>query len=304
MISLKTRDIIKSSARIRSIAASLTAILALASIGADAKPTVPALIKSLENKQYSARPAAAFALGRIGAKEAVPALKNSLNTPDSPFLRLASIWALLQIEPDNKEYEATALPLLTTALDGDRADIRLEAAKALARMGVRAKSAAPALRSRLADKDPNVRREALVALAEIGPDSHPAVTEIIKIFDENDSNLRRTACYALGRIGAASKPAIPRLQRALLSRDAYENTVAAWALVHIAPDAETVKVAIPLLAAALHGAANPKIRIEMAETLGNIGKGSPGATEALQLALKDSDDSVKKAAETALGKLK
>ena len=280
------------------------AVIAIASMGSHAVSTVPELVKMIEDKQFPNRPAAAYALGRIGAKDAVAALKSVLGSSDDPVLRLASVWALLQIEPGNKDYEATALPLLTKALDGDRADIRREAALTLGRMGPRAKTAVAGLRSRLADKDPAVRRESLIALAEIGPDSESAVNEILQVLGEGEKSIRPVAGYALGKIGPASKTAVPRLQQMLQSHDSHEKTVAAWALVHIAPDSETIKVAIPLLANALHGAADPKIRLEMAQTLGKIGAGSPVAKEALQRALKDSDESVKKAADMALGQLK
>jgi HEAT repeat protein len=280
------------------------AVLALAAMGSSAMSTVPELVKMLEDKQFPNRPAAAYALGRIGAKDSVPALKSALSTTEDPVLRLATVWALVQIDPNNKEYETIALPLLTKALESDQAEIRREVAISLGLMGSRAKSAVPGLRLRLSDNDRSVRRESLVALAEIGPDSQSAVNEIIQILDEGDSNTRPIACYALGKIGTASKPAVPRLQKILQCRDSYEKTVAAWALVHIAPDPENVKVAIPLLAAALRASPNPKIRMEIAATLGKIGIGSPAAKEALQLALKDSNEDVKKAAESALGQLK
>lgn len=278
-------------------------IVALASIGDAAKSTVPALIKALDDKDFPARPAAAYALGKIKAKDAVASLKNSLNSSDDKVLQLASVWALLQLEPGNSQYEAIALPKLIEALDSDRVDIRREAIETIGQMGPRAKSAVPELTKRLSDENPIVRREALIALADIGPDSEPAVESILKVLSDSEPSLRPVACYALGKIGKGSSAAVPQLHKHLKSRDAYEKTVAAWALVHIAPDEKTVELAIPLLSAALHGAANPKIRIEVAETLGKIGKGSHLAKDALQLALKDSDESVRKAAEKAIQKL-
>jgi HEAT repeat protein len=280
------------------------ALVALAAIGPNAKSTVPELIKTLEDPQFTNRPASAFALGKIGDKAAVPALKKALETADNSAMRIVSVWALLQIDPENREYEAKALPLLMAALQSDRVEVRREAASSLGRMGVRAKSAVAWLRYLLNDKDPAVRRESLIALGEIGPDSQVALNEIIKILNEGDASLRPVAGYALGRIGAAAKPALPKLQRLAQSRDSQEKTVAAWALVHIAPDAETVNAAIPLLATALQRSVNPKVRLEMAQTLGQIGSGSAVAKEALQLALKDADESVRKSAETALGQWK
>jgi HEAT repeat protein len=124
--------------------------------------------------------------------------------------------------------------------------------------------------------------------------------EIALLLEIGDVPLRPIACYALGRIGPAAKPAVPQLQRVLFSRDPHEKTVAAWALVNISPDPETVKTAIPLLAAALTGAERPNVRLEAARTLGKIGKDSATAKEALRIALKDPDESVRQAAEQAM----
>ena len=279
-------------------------ILALAGIGPDAKSTTVQLIKMLDDQQFSFRPAVAYALGRIGAKEAVSSLKKALESPDDQTLRIASIWSLLQIDPTNDKYVTTAIPLLTKAMESEKPVVRLEAARALGRIGARAKNAITALQIALSDKSPLVRREALIALAEIGPDSSVAITDIIKILTDGDTEFRPIACYALGKIGTASKPAIPQLHRMLNGRDPHERTVAAWALVQIAPDRETIETAIPLLCTALNFSENPRVRLESAITLGKIGSGSNEAKQSLQSALKDSDESVRKSAEAAIAHLK
>ena len=143
-----------------------------------------------------------------------------------------------------------------------------------------------------------------MALAEIGVDSQPAVSDIIELLREEDPNIRFTSGYALGQIGPPAMAAVPHLRRMLQSRDGREKTVAAWALVKIAPDPETVRIAIPLLATALQKSERPDMRAVVAKTLGEIGTGSQAALTALNDARKDSDESVRKAAEEALGKLK
>ena len=280
------------------------AILTLAAIGPAANSVAPELIKMLGDKQSPNRPAAAFALGKMMAKSAVPALKDGMNDVDNPVLRLACVWALLQIDPTNEDYATIALPQLITALDNDNPAIRREAARTLARFGARAKSAVPALQQHLSDPNAPVRREALIALAEIGPDSQIAVTDILRILNDGNPALSPIACYALGRIGAASKAAVPTLNRILQGRDPHEKTVAAWALVQIMPNKETIEIAIPLLANALNRSENPEVRVQAAQTLGKIGSSSPIAKEALKGALKDSNASVRKAAELATSQLK
>jgi HEAT repeat protein len=123
------------------------------------------------------------------------------------------------------------------------------------------------------------------------------------VINEGDHALRSIACYALGRQGAAAKPAVPLLRRLLSSRDPHEKTVAAWALVQIAPDAETIQTAIPLLLVALRHGENPEIRAEAAKALGKIGTDA-AVKEALTAAQKDPDASVQKAAGEALKQLK
>lgn len=280
------------------------AILALAAIGADARQTAPELIKSLSDKQFPNRPAAAFALGKMGVKEAVPALKEAMAEKDNPILRLASVWALLQIDPSNADYAKSAVPQLTDALENENPEIRREAARTLGRIGAMAKTAVPALQKRLSDPVEPVRRESLIALAEIGSDNPSLVEDFMRVLNEGNPSLRSIACYALGRMGPAAKPALPMLRRFLLSRDLHEKTVAAWALVQIGADAETVQSAIPLLIVAVRRNENPEIRVEAIKALGKVGADSAEVKEALTAAQKDSEPSVRKAAEEALKGLK
>lgn len=279
------------------------AILALAAIGPDARQTAPELIKLFkvaDDKQFPHRPAVAFALGKMGVKDAVPVLKEGMADKDNPVLRLASVWALLQIEPGNQEYAMSAVPLLTSALEFKNPDIRRESARTLGRIGALAKDAVPALQQRLNDTVGPVRRESLIALAEIGSSTDTLVADIMRVINEGDPALRPIGCYALGRLGTASKTAVPLLRRILYGRDAHEKTIAAWALIQISPDAETVQAATPLLIAALKTAEMPEFRVEAAKALGKIGANSAAVRDALTGALKDSDESVRKAAELAL----
>ena len=280
------------------------AMLTLASICPASKSAAPELLRILEDKQSTVRPAAAYALGRLGAKEAASVLKISLDAPNDPMLGLTSIWALLQLEPNNEDYAKIAVPRLVAALTNDRPRVRLEAATTLGKLGPQSKSAVAALQKSLKDDHHEVRVESLVALAEIGVDSQPAVSDIIELLREEDPNIRFTSGYALGQIGPPAMAAVPHLRRMLQSRDGREKTVAAWALVKIAPDPETVRIAIPLLATALQKSERPDMRAVVAKTLGEIGTGSQAALTALNDARKDSDESVRKAAEEALGKLK
>lgn len=279
-------------------------IIALAGIGEAAKPTSAELIKYLSDKQFPSRPAAAFALGKIKASSAIPVLKDALQNSTDSLLQLASVWALLQFDPQNEEYITLAIPRLTKALENEKPEVRREAIKSLGHLGARAKGSVAELQKGLKDKDPEIRRETLIALAEIGPDSAAAVGDVIAVLNEDSNTLRPIAIYALGRIGAAAKPATAQLHRFLFSYNPHEKTVAAWALVHITPDADTLKSAIPLIIKALARSENPEARSELARTLGKYGASFPDAKDALKAALKDPDPNVRKSAESALAELK
>ena len=279
-------------------------LLALAAIGPEAKSTAPQLVKFLRDEKCDFRPAAAFALGRMRDEKALPALKKAVNTPGNEVLRMACVWALLQIDPDDKENVTSAIPLLTTSLASEKPEIRREAAQTLGQLGPQASPAVPALQRLLGDQDPIVRRASLIALAEIGPDSLPAITEILRYLTEGEPEMRPIASFALGRIGPAAKDAIPQLKRMMNGGDPHETTLAAWALVQINPEPETIGIAIPFLCAALVRAENPGIRLEVAKTLGKIGSGSEIAKKTLEESLKDSNESVRKAAESAISQLK
>ena len=112
---------------------------------------------------------AAYALGRIGpaAAPAVQALE-SLSASDDPLMATVAVWALLKIEPTNAARFEKAVPLLRTALRGDREMVRLEAAVSLGDIGPKAATAIPILEL-VAEDDPvdAVRAAAKAALDRI-----------------------------------------------------------------------------------------------------------------------------------------
>lgn len=148
------------------------AAVAVASIGADAAEAVPALVSIVEGKEIEdpSRYAAIFALGKIGrgAAPAAAALKALVGQEADPLSQIVAAWAMLQIEPDNKEQIPTAVPLLRKALRSEREVVRLEAILALADLGADASSAV-AMLELMAEDDPrpSIRKAAAAAAAKI-----------------------------------------------------------------------------------------------------------------------------------------
>ena len=113
--------------------------------------------------------AAIYALGKIGsaAKAATADLRKNL-TSDDEFLRIASIWALLQIHGKDDQLVKEAVPAFTKLLKDDREMRRLEAATALGELGPAAAKAVPILHELAESDTPAVRKAAKEAIAKIG----------------------------------------------------------------------------------------------------------------------------------------
>lgn len=281
------------------------AVLAISNMGPAARGTAaPALMKRLSNPKDESRAGAIYTLAKIGASEAVPSIRRILEEGDDSQAQLAAAWALVVFEPENPKIVAEALPRLKAALRDDWELIRRESLSAIAMVGPAAKSAVPAVAKTLDDENGEVRAEALYALTEIGAPQPMIAEAAIKAVADPDPAVRSTGIYALGRIGAAAKPGVPQLQKYLdEQRDPFQKAVAAWALVKIDPTQEHVDQAVPYLAEAVVKARRARARIEAASTLGEIGKGSDVAKEALEQATEDPDPSVREAAKAALEQL-
>ena len=137
-------------------------------MGPGAAEAVPTLLKSLSSEHEEIAASAAFALGKIGpaARPAVPALRNNLRS-DNFLVKLSSLRALLQIQPNETKLAAVAAPLLIQALANEREMIRAEAASALGELGGAGKPAVPQLKKLLTDSSELVRKAAAEALKKI-----------------------------------------------------------------------------------------------------------------------------------------
>lgn len=124
------------------VAVRRNAALALAHIGAAAKPVVPALVMALQREQpLEVRQFAAEALAQMqypANAEAVPALLDAINQDRDPLVRHKCVWALFTLGPAEKFREVGADRALAKLLDetGERtawtALLRYDAARALA----------------------------------------------------------------------------------------------------------------------------------------------------------------------------
>jgi HEAT repeat protein len=144
----------------------------LAAIGPGAKAAVPALIERLtdEKEDPHVRYTAIYALGKIGpaASAAIDPLRKNFASDDK-FLKIASVWALLHIQPEDKPLQVMAIPLLIKALEETDKDlVRQEVSAALGAIGAPAKAAIPMLEKTAQETEsPVVRAAAEDALKKI-----------------------------------------------------------------------------------------------------------------------------------------
>ncbi len=169
------------------------------------KPVL-ALIEALHYERKSksiqdfVRQFAAASLEELGpaAKEAIPALEQTLKSEQDLGICIAAASALAAIGPEG-------VPALTSALTLAVYDKQWSILQALGKLGPAAKSAVPALMKLLRTEVPHdflgVRREAASSLGKIGPEAGAAIPALIEALKDKDWTVRSQAAEALGEIG-------------------------------------------------------------------------------------------------------
>jgi HEAT repeat protein len=246
-----------------------------------APEAVPALIAALETDADPAvRTAAATGLREQAALGAVPALLAALGDTD-PGVRRAARLALGEMQtPD-------AMPALLAALRDDDPRARAAAARHLSELG--RLEALPPLLAGLRDPDPDVRGNAAWSLGRLR--AREAAPVLVAALRDKSGDVRAKAAEALAQLGAPE--AAPALAAALADRDAGVRRVSAWALASLkAPDA-----APALIAALTDNDAQVREGVEWALA----GLKTPAVVRALIAALANGNARVRAGAATALG---
>jgi len=144
----------------------------------------------------------------------------------------------------------------------------------------------------LINGNPNDRARAIEFLGE--ENYAPAVPHLAKLVDEADPGTRFLAAKALGRIGDEAERALPSLLQALRADDMFLRMAVTGALIKIG------QPAVPGLIKALFDR-NKAVRRAAAKALGKIG--SKRAIKPLEVAVKDTDASVRHICQQALDRL-
>ncbi len=168
------------------------------------------------------RAEAAYALGRLDARECVGALAQALRDP-VPGVRYAALASLADFRAVEYADEVTAL------LHDPDFNVSRWAGEWLPRF--RDRSCVPSLVALLGDPAAHTRAAAAAALGAFEAREHRA--EVSRLLDDPDATVRRVACTFLGRFGSRAKDA-PALARRL--DDPENRRVACIALCRLGAD--------------------------------------------------------------------
>ncbi|NLX99566.1 MAG: HEAT repeat domain-containing protein [Rhodopirellula sp.] len=271
------------------------AVFALSKLGEGARAAIPKIVKLRNDSDVRVRRAAVRAIKEIrpGPEVSVSVLLQMMADPDAS-VRLRATDAIADMGQ-------AALPQLIAALDRD--EIREEVVLALGQMGPETKGAVDGLVHVLADSQnrAEVRREAIMALGEMGKAASLAVSKIAVALDEGP--LRSAAVYALGNLGTVAAEAEPKLKALLSSDDAFLQTIAAWAVIRVAPsNHQQVMSAAEVLAHSLKSDQR-RVKEAAARALADLNVEPEVTASVLETALKDADEATVAVALDSLEKL-
>jgi RNA polymerase sigma factor (sigma-70 family) len=169
----------------------------------------------LADQDHYVRRAAIQGLGAQGpaARAAIPDLENASTDPNLPN-RVAAAVALIHVAGPSKERVGVLADFLRLKEPCDGA--AAYAATELGKLGRKAKAAGPPLLDALKHDDAQVRVNAADALARVAADPDRVVVALIGLLkDDPEREVRRSAAAALGELGPAAAAAVPFLRRAL-----------------------------------------------------------------------------------------
>lgn len=221
--------------------------------------TVKRFASALSADQPELRMAAANALGRLGDRDATPALVKRLGDPD-PRVRIRAATACGSIG------DPRSVGALVDLLSDDRRDVKRAAADALANVGD--DRALRALRGLLDDDSETIRWVAVSALGEAN--SARPVTDLAAALGDESALVRRAAVFSIiGLLSNAPRQQSHQVREAVVSElaavdddvvvgplvELLEESVqrpqrrnAAWLLGRVTPDTEADAVVDALVA--------------------------------------------------------
>ncbi len=201
-------------------------VTALTQIGPAAVPDLADA--ATQNQEASVRLGAVMALGTIRAepKSSVPCLIHALSD-DVPAIRQS---ALTSLQRFGESADAAISETTAVALQDPEAQVRETAVRVLGHLRRRASVSVPCLGSALSDDNAGVRQAAAYAIAAFGKDAKPAVAALSRAMDDEQRKVQKTALEAVANLGSVAVEATPQLLKKIRDNDSEVSGLAALAL--------------------------------------------------------------------------
>jgi HEAT repeat protein len=257
---------------------------------AKAKKAIPLLLGMLDDED-AAKIAArtrkgssdliAEVLQRFG-KDAVPGLIGVLeDDKKSPLARFRAARALAGLGRKAK----SALPALEAGVKDARLAIAVESACGYVRAGGDIDKALPVLREGLKNRVPFIAWTAAYAVERLGARAKATAPDLKALLEHKEREVRIIAARALSGMGSAARPAVPAMAALLKSEDGRQRFQVIHALEKLGPDA---RAALPVLIERLDDL-EQVFPQPVLVTIGNLGPAAKDAVPALLKLLENKE---------------
>jgi HEAT repeat protein len=266
---------------------------ALGNFGVAAESAVPALVKVLERRFL--RKIAAETLGKIRRRTelVIPELVKILLENPYEAERCDAAEAIGRLAPDAQ----SAIPALEKALKDPSKNVRMDAARALARTDPKQINRVLGLLMRYAlSKEAMVRHEALKTLLALGKDAVPAFPFLLEHI--NDIYQRNDLLKLLAKFCNASEPAVPVLVRLLHEEKSFYDPVEVAHVLGKIGYANTDEV-VMVLAGCLSRAKSDYEHTRTLTVIAEFGTAAHAALPLVETLLDHPQDNIRSLAHTA-----
>lgn len=250
----------------------------------DANAALPALLallgdteleKAARSQHSGADCVVAQALARIGA-ESAPGLVKVLQDDKQPHLaRFQAARALATMGRKGK----SALPTLEIGMKDRIASVALESACAYVRAGGDLDKALPIFGRGLKHSSTFIAWSACHAIERVGAQADSTVPDLLPLLKHSEREVRIVAAHALSKMGPAARPAVPALAELLKDSDGRQRYQISYVLEELGSDA---REALPALIQSL----DDMMKMSPNPILVTLGKLGPAAKPAMPKLLK------------------
>jgi HEAT repeat protein len=192
----------------------IAAINAVPLFGPDDADVLANLESCMDDPELPVRVASAHEILLFPGR-AIPALTALVRKESWPH-RLAVVYSLLSIDPENQDAVKAVSELLTSSKlvsPGNTLSDRELVVIRLGDLGQSAHATIPLFLNALSDESLQFRSQAALTLTKIGHRDEKLIAVLIKLLHSDDLGVIQNACLALKMIGPAARMAIPELKK-------------------------------------------------------------------------------------------